>query len=216
MLFRLYRTFKVKRNLNLLRLTCILIFAINVEPLYLKAQQKTEDSSKLGKAIDYFAGGKFHEALMLLADIDKKYELNPRFKGYLGVCYYHEWDYGKACQYLDKALPQLEIYAPHERSVYYGAAAESHFMLSQYDVAIPLYEKQLLVCFANERGDVLYRLGLCYMFKEKWQNAADYLESAIDYYKRFTGSTTNARIIQAEKMRWGCVVKLEDLQNKNE
>ena len=174
-------------------------------------QHKNEDSEKLGKAIEYFSGGKYHEALILFADIDKRYELNPRFKGYIGICYYHEWDYDNACKYLDKALSQLEIYAPRERNVYYGAAAESHFMLGQYDEAVPLYEKQLLVCHGNEKGDVLYRLGLCHMFKEQWQCAADYLSSAIAYYVKYKATASHPRLVQAEKMLNGCKEKMAEM-----
>ena len=173
-------------------------------------QHKSQDTDKLGKAIEYFAGGKYHEALILFVDIDKRYELNPRFKGYIGICYYHEWEYEKACKYLDKALPQLEVYAPRERNVYYGAAAESHFMLGQYDEAIPIYEKQLLVCHGNEKGDVLYHLGLCHMFKERWQCAADYLSSAIAYYEKYKSTASHSRLVQTEKMLNGCKKEIEE------
>ena len=101
------------------------------------------DSRKLGMAIDYFGGGKYHEALVLFVKLDKKYKLNPRFKAYIGICYYHEWEYDKACEYLDEAIPHLDVYSPAERNVYYNAAAESHFLINEFDKAIPLYEKQL-------------------------------------------------------------------------
>lgn len=158
------------------------------------------DSNRLGKALDYFAGGKYHEALILLVDIDKKYNLNPRFKAYIGVCYYYEWDYKEACRYLDAIIPELEVYAPHERSIYYNAAAESHFNLAEYNLAIPLYERQLLVCYDNEKGDAFYRLGFCYMFIEKRQIAADYFNSALQYYTRFNPSGKENRITQIGKM----------------
>lgn len=196
------------------RLVCIflLIFALAVNA---SAQGKGEDSRKLGIALDYFAGGKYHEALMLLSQLDKKYALNPRFKAYIGVCYYHEWEYEKACKYLDEATPQLDAYAPHERSIYYNCAAESHFMLQEYAKAIPYYERQLLVCYDNERAEAYYRLGFCYMFAEQWQQAIDYFESAQTYFSKFLLPDKDARMAQIANMIKGCKDKLEEQNSCN-
>ena len=176
------------------------------EPSTANAQATNDmpDTHKLGMALDYFAGGKYHEALMMFLKIDKKYKLNPRFKAYIGVCYYHEWEYEEACKYLDEAIPELDAFAKSERNVYYNVAAESHFELKEYDEAIPLYEKQLLVCHDNEKGDVFYRLGFCYMFKEKWQNAADYFRASLAYYERFPRPDVSSRISQLGAMINGC------------
>ena len=116
--------------------------------LPVSAQQKHADTEKLGMALEYFASGKYHEALLLFQRLDKAYKLNARFRAYIGLCYYHEWEYDKACQYLDELIPQLSALAPHERSVYYYAAAESHFNLQQYEAAIPYYEQVLSRCWA--------------------------------------------------------------------
>ncbi len=167
-------------------------------------QADSDDKQMLGKALDYFMGGKYHEALVMLVPLDKKYKLNARFKAYIGICYYHDWNYKKACEYLDEAMPELEVYAPHERSVYYGILAESRFELGEYGRAIPVYEKQLLVCYDNEKGDVLYRLGFCYMFLENWQNAEDYFKSALIYYTKYPSVDKEARKPQLEKMIKGC------------
>ena len=118
------------------------------------------DTQKLGMALDYFTGGKYHEALMMFVKLDKSYKLNPRFKAYIGVCYFHEWEYEQACRYFDAAIPYLDAYAPAERSVYYGMAAESHFNLQEYDKAVPLYERKILVCNINERAGVISALYL--------------------------------------------------------
>lgn len=166
------------------------------------------DSRKLGMAIDYFGGGKYHESLVLFVKLDKKYKLNPRFKAYIGICYYHEWEYGKACEYLDEAIPHLDVYSPAERNVYYNAAAESHFLINEYDKAIPLYERQLLVCHNNEKGDIFYRLGFCHMFLNNWLNASDYFKSALSYYDRYPANGKSARIIQIKNMIKGCDDKL--------
>lgn len=168
-------------------------------------QHKSHDSEQLGKALEYFSGNKYHEALNIFEELDKKYKLNDRFRAYMGICYYYEWDYKKACEYMEYALPNLEVYAPHERSVYYHIAAESYFNLEEYGKAIPLYEKQLNVCYDNEKADAYYRIGFCYMLKENWSNARDFFHSALEYYKQYSEKTSvvSARIIQIQKMLSG-------------
>lgn len=195
-----------------LAISLLLLFFVNAHAACQKSG--SPDTKTLGKALEYFSGGKYHEALLLLKGLDSKYKLNPRFKAYIGVCYYHEWDYAKASKYLDEAMPDLEVYLPGERNVYYNTAAESHFMLEEYAKAIPLYEKQLLVCRDNEKADVFYRLGFCHMFMENWQNAADYFRSAIAYYDSHNLSIRHARAIQAEKMLNGCEEKIKGLSTE--
>lgn len=174
-------------------------------------KQKSVESEKLGKALEYFSGGKYHEALILFSQLDKKYSLNPRFKAYMGVCCYYEWDYENACKYIDSVLPELTKYAPHERSIYYYCSAESHFQLGKYKEAIPLYEQLLNVCFDNEKGDAFYRLGFCYMFNEDWANACDYFNSALSSYTHFSEitPTLSARIQQIKNMIKGCERRME-------
>ena len=170
------------------------------------------DTQKLGMALDYLTACKYHEALVILAKLDKKYRLNPRFKAYIGICHYHEWNYEEACRYLDEAIPELDAFSPSERSVYYSAAAESHFELAEYNKAIPLYERLLLVCRNNEKGDALFRLGFCYMFKEDWTNASGYFRSALAYYTHFPRTDRASRISQLENMIKGCEAQLPTLQ----
>ena len=90
-------------------------------------QQKKEDAELLARALDYFVSRKYHECLILLERLDKTYRLNPRYKAYLGVCYYYEWDYERTIRCLDPVIPLLENFAPQERSFYCWADAESHF-----------------------------------------------------------------------------------------
>lgn len=180
-----------------------------MKPVFAWEQETNIDSKELGKALDYFSGQKYHEALIIMKNLDKRYELNPRFKAYIGICYYHELNYELACKYLDEAMPHLEVYAPHERSIYYNIAAESHFKLEEYEKSIPLYEKQFLVCYDNEKGDILYQLGFCYMRNNSWQNAADCFSASIAYYKSFSVPDRKPRIIQMEKMIRGCEKNLE-------
>lgn len=129
-------------------------------------EKKEAAAEQLSKALDYFTSQKYHECLMIMQELDKHYRLNPRYKAYLGVCYYYEWDYKQAAKYLSEAIPQLGNFSPHERSFYCWANAESLFNLQKYTEAIPLYQAMLPLCYANEKPDVHYRLGFCYLFAE--------------------------------------------------
>ena len=167
--------------------------------------QEPLDRDRLGMAIEYFQSGKYHEALLIFEKLDKEYTLNARYQAFMGICYYHEWLYEEACQYLDKAIPQLEQFAPHERSVYYFTAGESHFQLQQYAQAIPYFEKALTVCYDNEKGDIHYRLGLCHMFAEQWQEAYNHYDTALDLFLALRDTPDmQARIHQTAHMMKGC------------
>ena len=106
-------------------------------------EKKEAAAEQLSKALDYFTSQKYHECLMIMQELDKHYRLNPRYKAYLGVCYYYEWDYKQAAKYLSAAIPQLGNFSPHERSFYYWANAESLFNLQKYAEAIPFYQAML-------------------------------------------------------------------------
>ena len=168
-----------------------------------------DDTERLGRAIDYFQSGKYHEALLIFEELDEEYDLNPRYHAYMGICYYHEWSYPEACKYLDEAIPQLEGFAPHERSVYYFTDGESHFQLQQYHEAIPYFEKALTVCFENEKAEINYRLG----FEEQWEKARDHYQQALDNYLTFYNNDENrSRILQTAHMLKGCESHLKDLK----
>lgn len=177
----------------------MLLFCVGIH-----AQQKKQDIEQLGKALEYFTSQKYHECLMLMQDLDKHYRLNPRYKAYLGVCYYYEWDYKNACKYLDEALPQLQNFSPHERSFYYWADAESYFQQQKYAEAIPLYESQLRLCYANEKPDAYYRLGFCHLFLENWVGAWNHLQKAQEGYLSLRNTPEmQARITQIAHMLEG-------------
>lgn len=169
---------------------------------------QTSDSDRLGMALEYFQSGKYHECLLLLQRLDSQYKLNPRFKAYLGVCYYYEWNYSKAAEYLDGALPKLEAFSPQERSFYYFADAESHFILSEYDKALPLYKQMLNLCHDNEKADAYFRIGFIYISKSQWIPALDNLQSALVFYGKYNPDKT-ARIAQVRNMIVGCSAKIE-------
>ena len=100
----------------LLRWFMVTLLLLPVFALPVSAQKnKSADTEKLGKALDYFTSGMYHESLLLFKALDKEYTLNARFHAFMGLCYYYEWDYQQACTYLDEAIPKIESLAPHER-----------------------------------------------------------------------------------------------------
>lgn len=193
---------RAKRFIILSLLTAVLSVAC---PFAALAQQ-SEGSERLGMALEYFQTGKYHEALIIFQKLDKQYKLNPRFRAYIGLCYYYEWDYKTAVKYFDKVLPLLGGLAPHELSVYYYAAGESYFQMQQYAKALPYYEKDLTVCYNQEKGDVCYRIGLCHMFAGEWQKAYDSYSAAETYYTEYRDTKPlEARLVQIENMKNGCM-----------
>lgn len=202
-----------------LRMAAALIAAVMafMHPVATAAQTAADmpDREQLQIALEYFSSGKYDEALTLLVRLDRKYRLNARFKAYIGLCYYHQWAYDKACAYIDPYIDELEVYAPHERSVYYFTSAESHFFLREYAKAVPMYERMLLVCYDKEKGDAFFRLAYCHMDAGQWTAAKEMLDSALAYYERF-GYPENrqARVVQIEKMQEGCQTKIEEQKRK--
>jgi tetratricopeptide (TPR) repeat protein len=158
--------------------------------------------------LEYFRSGKYHEALLMLKPLDLHYRLNPRYRAYIGVCHYYEWDYQNATAYLDSVIPQLQQFSPQELSFYYYADAESHFNLEQYDRALPLYEQMLKLCRDNERGDAYYRIGFIYMYRKDWLKALDQFQNSLVYYRRFRPEET-ARMAQLKAMLRGCCEQIE-------
>lgn len=193
---------RAKRFIILSLLTAVLSVAC---PFAALAQQ-SEGSERLGMALEYFQTGKYHEALIIFQKLDKQYKLNPRFRAYIGLCYYYEWDYKTAVEYFDKVLPLLGGLTPHELSVYYYAAGESYFQMQQYAKALPYYEKDLTVCYNQEKGDVCYRIGLCHMFAGEWQKAYDSYSAAETYYTEYRDTKPlEARLAQIKNMKNGCM-----------
>ena len=137
-----------------------------------KKGDRKADAEQLARALDYFSSEKFHECLMLLQPLNRRYKLNPRYRAYLAVCLYYEWEYAEAIRLFDEVIPQLQGLAPHELSLYYWMDAESYFALQQYDRALPLYEKMLPLCRDNEKPDAYYRLGFCHLFAAESSGAS--------------------------------------------
>ena len=175
------------------------------------AQEETLSEDELfGRAMEYFNSSKYHEALIIFKKFDQKYALNNRIHAYMGLCHYYEWNYQEASQLLDEVIPNIGGYAPHERSIYYFAAAESHFNLQHYERADSLYKMVLGVCYPKEKADAYYRIGFCNMFTEKWLPAKQNFELALQHYQQYRNtSDLAARIAQLRKMIGGCEKQVE-------
>lgn len=167
--------------------------------------QPIEASEQLWRAIDYFQSGKYHEAALLFDRLNRSYILNPRYRAFMAMCHYEERDYARASSVLDSIMPMLAPYSPQERAVYAFAAAESHFALGHYAAAATYYESHLTLCHFEERGESLYRLGLCAMFQADYANAYDHFVSALAYFFRVgSGKIGRSRVRQAEHLAAGC------------
>lgn len=201
----------MRRHAPIFRLTLWLVAVATMALPCAKASAQVSDSDRLGMALDYFQSGKYHEARLLLQKLNAHYRLNPRFKAYLGVCCYYEWDYKQATTLLDSVIPQLSAFAPQERSVYYFANAESHFFLEQYNEALPLYQTMLSLCKPNEMPDAFYRIGFIHTYRHEWIAALDNLQSALVYYRRHRPEE-QARIAQIRNMIKGCCDKIKQGQ----
>ena len=157
-----------------------------------KKGDRKADAEQLARALDYFASEKFHECLVLLQPLNRRYKLNPRYRAYLAVCLYYEWEYDEAVKLFDEVLPLLQGVAPHELSLYYWMDAESYFALQQYDRALPLYEKMLPLCRDNEKPDAYYRLGFCHLFAAESSGASS--------SEKASGSSESSEASSSEKV----------------
>ena len=177
--------------------------------------QRHEDTERLGRALEYFSSGKYHEALLIFQQLDKGYKLNARFRAYIGLCYYYDWEYQNATKYLDEMIPLLESLSPTERSVYCYADAESHFNLQEYAEAIPYYEGVLVNGYERDKGDAFYKIGFCYYLMGEdadshndtttvalmRANALDAFSSAATYYRRYRNiADLESRLVQLDRM----------------
>ena len=165
---------------------------------------KKADAELLARALDYFSSEKFHECLILLQPLNRRYKLNPRYRAYLAVCLYYEWEYAEAIRLFDEVIPLLQGLAPHELSLYYWMDAESYFALQQYDRALPLYEKMLPLCRDNEKPDAYYRMGFCHLFAEERKKAKECFELSLEGYLKYRNTPNEkARIAQIRHMIGG-------------
>ena len=114
-------------------LTVLLSFTVLAPFGNMKAAGENSSSQEqLTKALEYFQGGKYHEAILCFTKLQKRYKLNPRFKAYLGMCYYKEGMYEEAIENLREGIPALSSYSPKEQAVYTYYCAESLFEIGEY------------------------------------------------------------------------------------
>lgn len=172
------------------------------------SNDRRQAGHELNIALDYFQGGKYHEALIILSRLDSTYNLNPRFRAYTGLCYYYDNDFRHAARILDDALPHLTSFSPQERSVYYHADADSHFILNQYDQAKTAYDSLLTLCTDKEKPEACYRIGFIYAYKKEWVKAIDSLQTALVYYRQYLPDE-KARIAQIRNMIEGCCEQIK-------
>lgn len=171
--------------MRLRRLLLILLCFVSVSVF---SQGKEADTEALGRALEYFQSQKYHEALLIFQRLDQSYKLNARYKAYIGLCYYYDWDYKKATEYFDTFLPKLSMLAPEERALYYYADGESHFQLGHYDQAIVLFQSALTLCHDRDKGDSWFRIGFCYYFLQQPALAQGCFHVAEYYYATFRNS----------------------------
>ena len=169
-----------------------------------RKSDKKADAEQLARALDYFASEKFHECLVLLQPLNRRYKLNPRYRAYLAVCLYYEWEYAEAIRLFDEVIPLLQGLAPHELSLYYWMDAESYFALQQYDRALPLYGKMLPLCRDNEKPDAYYRMGFCHLLAEERKEAQECFALSLEGYLKYRNTPKEkARIAQIRHMIGG-------------
>lgn len=168
-----------------------------------KAAAQQADKELLGRAIEYFQTEKYHECMLLLSRLDGQYTLNPRFRAFLGVCYYYEGTYAKASDYLEQTIPLLASFSPQERGIYNWLCGESLFCQSRWREAIGYYETSTLLRKGNDKADALYRMGFCYIHLGNAAVAVECMESALAIYRRTPIPTHQARMVQISHMLEG-------------
>lgn len=189
----------------------LLILLLSILPLYSFAQDTAEDKEKLARAVEYFNGEKYHEAGLIFRNLNKRYNLNTRFKAYLGICELKDWNYTAVTEIFDSIYTDLTVYAPLEQNVYYNAAAESHFNLGNYHAALKYYELALTVCANKEKADICFKAGICCLQFEDDNNsdsvtdakaaAKDYLTKSLNFYNEYpTGKDEHDRMKQISTM----------------
>lgn len=145
----------------------------------------TADTDILNKAVEYFQSGKYHESLLMFRRLHSRYSLNSRFMAYMSVCLYYDAEYEQCADIIDSIAPRLNVFAPHEQSVYFYCAAQSCHKIERYTDAIAYYERVLLLCYGNEKGDILKDIGMCYKAMGQIPTAQEYFLSALAYYRKF-------------------------------
>lgn len=215
----------------LARLAMILVLLINTSNTAFSQQttQKKQDTELLGKAVEYYQGGKYHESILAFEKLKRHYTLTPRFLAYLGFSYYKEQQYEEATENLKKSIPHLSAYSPKERAIYIYSCAESLFYQTQYDEALKYYQMALPLTEGNDKGDILFHTAFAHYLKKTSSHTDDIQHNSIDtitkdtvttllaeamaLYRANTATATPlqcARLRQCERMLQGLRGKQED------
>ena len=188
--------------------------------------ENTSSQEQLTKALEYFQGGKYHEAILCFTKLQKRYKLNPRFLAYLGMCYYKEGMYEEAIENLREGIPALSSYSPKEQAVYSYYCAESLFEIGEYTESLHYYDLTLSNVQGNDRADVLFHTAFAYYLRDGASpgNAPQlitYLSEAQSLYEANTSSSTelqHARLQQTRTMLAGLnnIVKKAQAEKEKE
>lgn len=190
--------------------SCLLLFIFTTIPSVAYSQNDDTAKDVLSKAIDYFSGQKYSEALLTFQKLEKSYRLSPRMQAYLGVCYFKTEQYDKAIEVLTPVVDSLKEYAPHERAVYYYSLGESNFQKGDYFKTVPCFEKILAVCNDADRAEVCYRLGFSQMMCAEYEESVKWFKEAeIWYAKTDVNEITKAHREQGRRMMNAIIAKTQ-------
>ncbi|MDO4931427.1 MAG: hypothetical protein Q4E63_02060 [Prevotellaceae bacterium] len=205
----------IKRLLSLLVKGLFFVLSITLPSMECTAQSAGRNSELLGKAVEYYQSGKYHECIISFEKLQKQYTLTPRFMAWLGFSYYKEQNYKDAAKALRTAIPHLETLSPKERATYLYVCAESLFYLEDYNEAIKYYNMALPLTGGNDKGDVLFHTAFAhYLINNEntdtitvsTEKARLLFTQALTLYKDNSSTATpqqRARMKQTEKMLKG-------------
>lgn len=189
----------IKQLLHYAMKLWLILLMLTAPAVHTIARDKAGEVELLGKAIEYYQGGKYHESILAFEKLGRTYKLNPRFTAYLGMSYYKEMQYEEAAKYLKRCLPELQAYSPHEQAVYAYSCAESLFQLERYTEAIEYYEQALPLVSGNDRGDVLFHNAFAhYLTQGETPEVVRLFSEALSAYK---ADATNATSLQVARLK---------------
>ena len=210
------------------KMAVVLMFASFCMTGVAQQYDKTQADGRelLGKAVEYYIGGKYHETILAFDKLKKNYKLTPRLMAYLGFSYYKEGEYQDAVECLRDAIPALSAFSPKEQSAYIYACAESLFSLRKYEEAIKYYDMLLPMTEGNDRGDVLFHKAFSlYIYKGMSEAERDstkiakiapeveesygMFSDAMDLYRE---NVKNATALQTARQRQ-CEIMLKGFEN---
>ncbi len=136
-----------------------------------KAYQLQPDSNRITRQLAtlYFNNRQFQKAI----DFSEKCKDFPDADRIMGVSYYNLEDYGKAQNFLQKAMNKNDQDAEAAYTL-----GRTYIELENEKAAIPLYQKA--ISLEPGRNRWMYELGLVYYSQEDYKNALKYINLAGD------------------------------------